>query len=180
MWRSLVAHLTGGQGVAGSNPVIPTTSSFSQPVCGLVVLRISTLLMKPVFADCAGVVILGATLQWTDGAIREQGAGNRDQADDDNGHVSIMRHSSRRCNTCRAEQREGLMPPQGTSPQSNKSHSARIVQCAHPVQEKNRRQDVAYETCATSEHVRRHIPPAADLSLRAHCFLPRIFGRAKA
>jgi hypothetical protein len=23
MWRSLVAHLTGGQGVAGSNPVIP-------------------------------------------------------------------------------------------------------------------------------------------------------------
>ncbi len=25
MWRSLVAHLTGGQGVAGSNPVIPTT-----------------------------------------------------------------------------------------------------------------------------------------------------------
>src|SRR5665648_1300620 len=28
MWRSLVAHLTGGQGVAGSNPVIPT--AFSQ------------------------------------------------------------------------------------------------------------------------------------------------------
>ena len=26
MWRSLVAHLTGGQGVAGSNPVVPTTS----------------------------------------------------------------------------------------------------------------------------------------------------------
>ena len=25
MWRSLVAHLTGGQGVAGSNPVIPTS-----------------------------------------------------------------------------------------------------------------------------------------------------------
>ena len=24
VWRSLVAHLTGGQGVAGSNPVIPT------------------------------------------------------------------------------------------------------------------------------------------------------------
>ena len=24
MWRSLVAHLTGGQGVAGSNPVVPT------------------------------------------------------------------------------------------------------------------------------------------------------------
>src|SRR5690606_13755281 len=23
-WRSLVAHLTGGQGVAGSNPVVPT------------------------------------------------------------------------------------------------------------------------------------------------------------
>ena len=27
MWRSLVAHLTGGQGVAGSNPVIPTNFS---------------------------------------------------------------------------------------------------------------------------------------------------------
>ena len=27
MWRSLVAHLTGGQGVAGSNPVIPTETS---------------------------------------------------------------------------------------------------------------------------------------------------------
>ncbi len=25
-WRSLVAHLTGGQGVAGSNPVAPTIS----------------------------------------------------------------------------------------------------------------------------------------------------------
>ena len=24
MWRSLVAHLTGGQGVVGSNPAIPT------------------------------------------------------------------------------------------------------------------------------------------------------------
>lgn len=24
MWRSLVAHLSGGQGVAGSSPVIPT------------------------------------------------------------------------------------------------------------------------------------------------------------
>ena len=28
MWRSLVAHLTGGQGVAGSNPVIPTSFRF--------------------------------------------------------------------------------------------------------------------------------------------------------
>src|SRR5580698_3912124 len=26
LWRSLVAHLTGGQGVAGSNPVSPTNS----------------------------------------------------------------------------------------------------------------------------------------------------------
>ena len=25
LWRSLVAHLTGGQGVAGSNPVNPTS-----------------------------------------------------------------------------------------------------------------------------------------------------------
>src|SRR5674476_640322 len=32
MWRSLVAHLTGGQGVAGSNPVIPTV--FSQVSTG--------------------------------------------------------------------------------------------------------------------------------------------------
>ena len=27
MWRSLVAHLTGGQGVAGSNPVHPTSKT---------------------------------------------------------------------------------------------------------------------------------------------------------
>ena len=27
MWRSLVAHLTGGQGAAGSNPAIPTSFS---------------------------------------------------------------------------------------------------------------------------------------------------------
>ena len=27
MWRSLVAHLTGGQGVVGSNPAIPTVMS---------------------------------------------------------------------------------------------------------------------------------------------------------
>jgi hypothetical protein len=33
MWRSLVAHLTGGQGVAGSNPVIPTNSSREFPRC---------------------------------------------------------------------------------------------------------------------------------------------------
>jgi hypothetical protein len=31
MWRSLVAHLTGGQGVAGSNPVIPTESPDGKP-----------------------------------------------------------------------------------------------------------------------------------------------------
>ena len=29
-WRSLVAHLTGGQGVAGSNPVVPTRSFAGQ------------------------------------------------------------------------------------------------------------------------------------------------------
>ena len=29
-WRSLVAHLTGGQGVAGSNPVAPTIPRFFQ------------------------------------------------------------------------------------------------------------------------------------------------------
>ena len=32
MWRSLVAHLTGGQGAAGSNPVIPTYNRRSGPV----------------------------------------------------------------------------------------------------------------------------------------------------
>ena len=26
MWRSLVAHLTGGQGAGGSNPLIPTNN----------------------------------------------------------------------------------------------------------------------------------------------------------
>ena len=39
MWRSLVAHLTGGQGVAGSNPVIPTkffTGFRVVPACSLV------------------------------------------------------------------------------------------------------------------------------------------------
>ncbi len=30
MWRSLVAHLTGGQVVAGSNPVIPTRKKASK------------------------------------------------------------------------------------------------------------------------------------------------------
>jgi hypothetical protein len=36
LWRSLVAHLTGGQGVAGSNPVSPTSVSAGQrrPVPG--------------------------------------------------------------------------------------------------------------------------------------------------
>ena len=29
-WRSLVAHLPGGQGVAGSNPVAPTTLSLPE------------------------------------------------------------------------------------------------------------------------------------------------------
>ena len=33
MWRSLVAHLTGGQGVAGSNPVIPTNVRKESPTC---------------------------------------------------------------------------------------------------------------------------------------------------
>lgn len=34
MWRSLVAHLTGGQGVAGSNPVIPTGMRKGPPQAG--------------------------------------------------------------------------------------------------------------------------------------------------
>ena len=29
-WRSLVAHLTGGQGVVGSNPAVPTTTGHCQ------------------------------------------------------------------------------------------------------------------------------------------------------
>src|SRR5437773_5252916 len=33
-WRSLVAHLTGGQGVAGSNPAVPTRRSRSEGVPG--------------------------------------------------------------------------------------------------------------------------------------------------
>ncbi len=45
LWRSLVAHLTGGQGVAGSNPVSPTnaeeaahraaSSAFRRPYSGV-------------------------------------------------------------------------------------------------------------------------------------------------
>ncbi len=31
-WRSLVAHHTGGVGVAGSNPVVPTTFAFAEVV----------------------------------------------------------------------------------------------------------------------------------------------------
>ncbi len=41
MWRSLVAHLTGGQGVAGSNPVIPTTYE-ERPAERPAVLRMRT------------------------------------------------------------------------------------------------------------------------------------------
>ena len=33
-WRSLVAHLTGGQGVAGSNPVAPTNSLYRRVNAG--------------------------------------------------------------------------------------------------------------------------------------------------
>jgi hypothetical protein len=33
-WRSLVAHLTGGQGVAGSNPVVPTRHRGAVPIIG--------------------------------------------------------------------------------------------------------------------------------------------------
>jgi hypothetical protein len=46
MWRSLVAHLTGGQGVAGSNPVIPT--KFRRP-CATVVQRRTGAPQAPVF-----------------------------------------------------------------------------------------------------------------------------------
>ena len=38
MWRSLVAHLTGGQGVAGSNPVIPTNRHPSSSIVHFTVL----------------------------------------------------------------------------------------------------------------------------------------------
>lgn len=41
-WRSLVAHLTGGQGVAGSNPVVPTIEA-SRATCWL-----------PFFVDAEG------------------------------------------------------------------------------------------------------------------------------
>ena len=32
LWRSLVAHLTGGQGVAGSNPVSPTITGVAPAI----------------------------------------------------------------------------------------------------------------------------------------------------
>jgi hypothetical protein len=32
-WRSLVAHLTGGQGVVGSNPAVPTKETAGQGHC---------------------------------------------------------------------------------------------------------------------------------------------------
>jgi hypothetical protein len=36
LWRSLVAHLTGGQGVAGSNPVSPTIQQETRLASSLV------------------------------------------------------------------------------------------------------------------------------------------------
>ena len=53
MWRSLVAHLTGGQGVAGSNPVIPT--NFLKESKGLTLAAISATILthSPVQANPA-------------------------------------------------------------------------------------------------------------------------------
>ncbi len=42
MWRSLVAHLLWEQGVAGSNPVIPTSSAYCEAIA-LAVARSSSL-----------------------------------------------------------------------------------------------------------------------------------------
>ena len=47
MWRSLVAHLTGGQGVAGSNPVIPTNLNGPS-----LALKIGPFVFCAVFVTC--------------------------------------------------------------------------------------------------------------------------------
>jgi hypothetical protein len=58
LWRSLVAHLTGGQGVAGSNPVSPTEGQTRDRIPGLFDARgISQVLMgsskfRLIFAGC--------------------------------------------------------------------------------------------------------------------------------
>ena len=74
-WRSLVAHLTGGQGVVGSNPAVPTTDVVTTDRVLTIpnVLSFLRLLGVPVFlwllldrhADGAAIVLLMVS-GWTD------------------------------------------------------------------------------------------------------------------
>ncbi len=56
-WRSLVAHLTGGQGVAGSNPVVPTRK-FIEP--DLVLVRFFCFRKNRVYGK-TGLIVIGKT-----------------------------------------------------------------------------------------------------------------------
>ena len=67
LWRSLVAHLTGGQGVAGSNPVSPTewkSPGENQFLAGAFPY-VATILRDDrtpddLFRNCMAVIIRGA------------------------------------------------------------------------------------------------------------------------
>ena len=69
-------------------------------LCGayLVILRIAALLLEPVLADCAGVVVLAPTLHRADGKIGDQRPSKADEADHEKTHDPIMPSSLRECN----------------------------------------------------------------------------------
>ena len=68
--------------------------------CGvcLVIFRIAALLLKPVLADGAGVVVLAPTLHRADGTIGDQRPHKADEADHEETHDPIMPSSRRECN----------------------------------------------------------------------------------
>ena len=84
MWRSLVAHLTGGQGAAGSNPAIPTItnglnreigwarfSSTLQRVCNRFCMPVQIVL------ECLKVLLTGPVLGLEERAMKKSGRSER-------------------------------------------------------------------------------------------------------
>ena len=91
MWRSLVAHLTGGQGVAGSNPVIPTlglfevVGQFAVSVAGPSCVPPSNCIYKRVEPDARHPILSGTGagplyrcgyLEWWVGPVGDLAHGN--------------------------------------------------------------------------------------------------------
>ncbi len=77
MWRSLVAHLHGVQGVAGSNPVTPTIY-LTLPSCECrlllkyaVVIEESTNGYSAYLPDLPGCIAAGDTLEGTEDLVQE-------------------------------------------------------------------------------------------------------------